>query len=117
MKLTVAMVAALSARESLAFVPSVNPVRSTSSSATAAQCTVRMAAGVDQGASEMSSVPMGRKQMLQSAAAAAFGAVFVSANPSQSFADGSVDYKKASCIVRADIEGIMSKDGAKGPTL
>ncbi|CAM9971355.1 unnamed protein product [Ectocarpus sp. 6 AP-2014] len=110
MKLTVAMVAALSARESLAFVPSFNAVRSTSSTAAAQgnMCTVRMAAGVDQGASEMSSVPMGRKQMLQSAAAAAFGAAFVSANPSQSFADSSV---------RADIEGIMDKDGSKGPTL
>lgn len=99
MKLTVAMVAALSARESLAFVPSFNAVRSTSSTAAAQgnMCTVRMAAGVDQGASEMSSVPMGRKQMLQSAAAAAFGAAFVSANPSQSVADSSVDYKKASC--------------------
>ncbi|CAM9111738.1 unnamed protein product [Ectocarpus sp. 4 AP-2014] len=115
MKLTVVVVAALSARESLAFVPSFNPVRSTSTTAAAQgnMCTVRMAAGADQGASEMSSVPMGRKQMLQSTAAAAFGAAFVSANPSQSFADSSVDYKK----VRADIEGIIDKDGSKGPTL
>eukprot|EP00752_Nemacystus_decipiens_P009671 g8640.t1 len=116
MKLTVAIVAALSAGKALAFVPTSSfGSTSTRASTPANKCGLRMNAAREEGAAEMGSVvaeqqSMGRKQMLQSVAATGLGAILFGASPS--FA-ADVDYSK----VRSDIEGIISKDADKGPTL
>lgn len=108
MKLGMAIVAGLSAGEqALAFVPPTL-LGSTSTTTTAARskCALHMKAGggeerarsiVAEGKS------MDRKQMLQSVAAAGFGAMLFSGNPSPSFADTAVDYTKASqlCATKA----------------
>lgn len=99
MKLTVAIVTALSAGE-LAHgfvVPSGQPLVSCSSTSTALErqpnkrgsntCPVSMKA------SEQGVQAMDRTQMLKSAALA-FGAVVVTGNPSESFAATAVDYNK-----------------------
>lgn len=98
MKLTVGLVAALSAGEAFAFLPPSGLGSSTSTSAVRAgrnTCTVQMKA--DGEAGRVDSVvgqqqPMGRKQILQSIAASGLGAVLFAASPS--VADTAVDYAK-----------------------
>lgn len=110
MKLTsAAVVAVLSGRDSLAFLSPV-PFGSTSTKASSLQtsnkCSLRMEAqgGGEQMPSRAESLmaqPMGRQQMLQSAAAAAFGAVLVSSRPSRSYAADTpaVDFQKVRDIL------------------
>eukprot|EP00903_Cladosiphon_okamuranus_P012930 g12073.t1 len=124
MKLTVAVVAALSAGKALAFVPSAtfgSTSTTKASSAPVNTCNLRMnaAAAGEEGATTagMGSVvalqqPMGRKHMLQSVAATGLGAILFGAQASPAFA-ADIDYSK----VRSDIEGVMNKDANKGPTL
>ncbi len=101
MKLTVALVAAWSAGEAVAFLPPSGVGPATSSTSAAAvragrnTCTVQMKANGEAGG--MDSVvgqqqPMGRKQILQSVAASGLGAVLFAASPS--VADTAVDYAK-----------------------
>lgn len=103
MKLTVAIVAALSAGKALAFVPTYSFRGSTSTtkaSTSANKCNLRMNAAGEEGATGMGPVvaeqqPMGRKQMLQSVAATGLGAILFGAQASPSFA-ADVDYSKVS---------------------
>ena len=109
MKLTVAVVAALSAGKALAFVPS-SSFGSTSTiakaSSAAQKCSLRMNAAGEEGATTAGTgtvvaeqQPMGRKQMLQSVAATGLGAILFGAQATPSFA-ADVDYSKV-CIARA----------------
>lgn len=103
MKLTVAIVAALSAGKALAFVPTYSFGGSTSTtkaSTSANKCNLRMNAAGEEGATGMGPVvaeqqPMGRKQMLQSVAATGLSAILFGAQASPSFA-ADVDYSKVS---------------------
>lgn len=100
MKLTVAVIAALSAGKVAAFVPasSFGSASTTTKACTSAsKCNLRMNAAREQeGSTGMGSIvgeqqPMGRKQMLQSVAATGLGAILFRASPS--FA-ADVDYAK-----------------------
>lgn len=102
MKLTVAVVAALSAGKALAFVPtsSFGSTSTTKASTSANKCNLRMNGAGEEGATGMGSVvaeqqPMGRKQMLQSVAATGLGAILFGAQQaSPSFAAADVDFSK-----------------------
>lgn len=110
MKLTVAILAALSAGKACAFVPASSFGGSTSTtkaSASTNKCHLRMNAAGEEGAAGMGSIvceqqPMGRAQMLQSVAATGLGAILWGAQAGPSFA-ADVDYSKVQC---ARLQGI-----------
>lgn len=103
MKLTVAVVAALTAGKVSAFFPS-SSLGSTSTTkariSSTNKCNLRMNAVGKEGATDMGTMvaeqqPMGRKQMLQSVAATGLGAILFGASPS--FA-ADVDYSKVGLL-------------------